>query len=247
MADDAPSQGLRERKKSRTRATLIEAAAELCLKRGYDNTTVEQIAAAADVSPRTFSRYFPTKETVITAVTDELDGYIAGALEGQRPDVTEYEALLGASLEVLSSRSGYETPGFRRMAVLIRIINGSSSFRASALALRHNVTYGATMAVMARRMGVPEGDRAVTLVTETWAILFAYSFADLGQPGNPPIEAGIVCDRLFATFELFRRTWSPWTSEQTAGVNPPQALETDSDYLPLVTDSFVPVDNRRRG
>ena len=106
------------------------------------------------------------------------------------------------------------------------------------------------MGVMARRMGVPVGDRAVTLVTDTWAIVFAYSFADLGQPGNPPIEAGIVCDRLSATFELFRRTWSPWaseTSEWCAGVNPPQAHESDSDYLPLVTDSFVPVDNRRRG
>jgi AcrR family transcriptional regulator len=212
MADSVPFQGLRERKKSRTRATLIEVAAQLCVEHGYDNTTVEQIAAAADVSPRTFSRYFPTKETVVTAVTDELDGYIAEALERQPLDVTEYDALLGASLEVLASRDGYETPGFRRMAVLIRIINGSTSFRASALALRHNVTYGSTMGVMARRMGVPLGDPAVALVTDTWAILFSHSFADLGQPGNPPIQAEVVCERLSATVEQFRRTWSPYTS-----------------------------------
>ena len=57
--------GLRERKKQRTRAMLVDAAVTLCIENGYDNTTVEQIAAAADVSPRTFSRYFPTKDSVM--------------------------------------------------------------------------------------------------------------------------------------------------------------------------------------
>jgi AcrR family transcriptional regulator len=204
-----PPHGLRERKKLRTRASLIEAAALLCEKQGYDNTTVEQIAAAADVSPRTFSRYFPTKDSVIIAILDELDGYIAQALERQPAGITEYEALLGASMEVLRPRNGYETLGFRRMAVLIRIINGSSSFRASSLALRHDVTHGATMRVMARRMDVPVGDPAVTLVTDMWAIVHAYSFAGLGLPDNPPIEADVICDRLCTTFELFRRTWTP--------------------------------------
>lgn len=212
MAETPRPSGLRERKKIRTRATLVEVAAELCLKQGYDNTTVEQIAAAADVSPRTFSRYFPTKETVVHALTDDLDRHIAEALARQRLDVTEYEALLGASLDVLTSTDGYETPGFRRMAVLIRIINGSTSFKASALALRHNVTIGSTMEVMANRMGVPPGDRAVTLVVDMWAIVHAYAFADLGLPGNPPIEADVVCDRLCAAMHSFQKTWSPWTS-----------------------------------
>ena len=213
--------GLRERKKLRTRASLIEAAADLCTRQGYDNTTVEQIAAAADVSPRTFSRYFPTKDSVVTAITDDMDTYIADALERQPSDVTEYEALLGASIEVLAPRGGYDTLGFRRMAVLIRIINGSSSFRASSLALRHDVTNRVTMGVMARRMGVAEGDPALILITDAWAILHAYAFAGLGQPDNPPIEADVVCERLCTTFELFRKTWSPWMSQQTGDGQPP--------------------------
>jgi hypothetical protein len=49
--------GLRERKKQRTGAALNEAAADLCLRQGFDNTTVAQIAAITDVSPRTVSRY----------------------------------------------------------------------------------------------------------------------------------------------------------------------------------------------
>lgn len=194
----------------RTRATLIDAAAELCLRQGYDNTTVDQIATAAEVSPRTFSRYFPSKVSVVAAITDDLDELMAEAMERLPDHITAYDALLAASLEVLSSRDGVESPGFRRMAMLIRIINGSTSYRASALALRHDVTNKATMRVMARRMNVPVDDRAVTLVTDVWAVIFSDSFAGLGQPGNHEIAPDVVCGRLAATVALFRNTWRPW-------------------------------------
>ena len=57
--------GLRERKKERTRQVIIESAWELFLKKGYDATTVEEIAEAAVISRRTFFRYFPNKEAVV--------------------------------------------------------------------------------------------------------------------------------------------------------------------------------------
>ena len=221
MARAAVPRGLRERKKMRTRATLIDAAAELCLRQGYDNTTVDQIAAAAEVSPRTFSRYFPTKVSVVAAITDELDELIAEAMEALPGDITAYDALLAASLEVLSRRDGVESPGFRRMAMLIRIINGSTSYRASALALRHDVTNKATMRVMARRMNVPVDDRAVTLVTDVWAVIFSDSFAWLGQPGNLEIESDVICERLSATVALFRSTWTPWARVPAGDGQPP--------------------------
>ncbi len=66
--------GLRERKKSKTRHLLQQEALKLFVTQGYDNTTVEQICDAADISPSTFFRYFPTKEDVV--FTDDYDPFV---------------------------------------------------------------------------------------------------------------------------------------------------------------------------
>ncbi len=62
---------LRERKKLKTRQTIRREAYRLIAEQGYENTTVDQIAAAAEVSPSTFFRYFATKEDLV--LTDEYD------------------------------------------------------------------------------------------------------------------------------------------------------------------------------
>ena len=57
--------GLRERKKQKTRESIQRTALRLFVKQGYEETTIEQIAAAAEISPSTFFNYFPTKEDVV--------------------------------------------------------------------------------------------------------------------------------------------------------------------------------------
>jgi AcrR family transcriptional regulator len=91
--------GLRERKKLKTRRAIQEHALRLFLAEGYDATTVEQISAAAEVSPSTFFRYFPTKEDVV--ITDEYDPLIAESLRRQPAGLSPVEALRRTLREIV--------------------------------------------------------------------------------------------------------------------------------------------------
>ena len=95
MTEPEKSVGLRERKKAKTRAAIRQHALALFMEQGYDATTVEQIAEAAEVSPATFFRYFPTKEDVV--LQDDFDIVALAQMEAQPPELSPIAAFRAAA------------------------------------------------------------------------------------------------------------------------------------------------------
>lgn len=91
---------LRQRHADRTRAAIIAAALELFDERGFAAATVDDIAARADIAPRTFFRYFPTKEAVLYHDTDQIVSSIRDLLLARPVDEPPHRSLLLVCLEL---------------------------------------------------------------------------------------------------------------------------------------------------
>ena len=86
--------GLRERKKLRTRETIVRVALDLFSRQGFGETTIRQIADAADVAPRTVSAYFPVKEQLVFHDNAEtMAGLRARLTEDRLPGETAVDAM----------------------------------------------------------------------------------------------------------------------------------------------------------
>jgi AcrR family transcriptional regulator len=95
--------GLRERKKARTKHAIQRHAIRLFTRQGFAATTVEQVAEAAEVSPSTVFRYFPTKEDLV--VFDEYDPVIFAAFRTQPPEHNVIQAWRYAIREAFTTMS----------------------------------------------------------------------------------------------------------------------------------------------
>ncbi|HLI40994.1 MAG TPA: TetR family transcriptional regulator [Streptosporangiaceae bacterium] len=147
--------GLRERKKARTRASIREHAVRLFREQGYQATTVEQIAEAAEVSPSTFFRYFPTKEDVV--LQDDLDVRFIEALQRQPAHLGPFAAVRAATREAFASYTEADLDLVRQTTALMTAV---PEIRARAVD-----EFVRTMAIMgealAKRAGRPADDLAV--------------------------------------------------------------------------------------
>jgi AcrR family transcriptional regulator len=147
--------GLRERKKAKTRAAIQRHAMRLFCRQGYAATTVEQIAAAAEVSPSTFFRYFPTKEDVV--LWDSTDSSFFAAIERQPADLTPVEAVHRAMRAAYAELSPRQLEEERKRQELIR---STPELRLGALNLfAASITY--VRDLVARRTGRAADDPAV--------------------------------------------------------------------------------------
>jgi AcrR family transcriptional regulator len=93
---------------------------ELFLRNGYEATTVQQIAAAAEISESTFFRYFPTKEDVV--LQDDLDPIFDAALRAQPADSSPIQAIRGAFHEMFGALSGDELSAQRERIAFVMAV-----------------------------------------------------------------------------------------------------------------------------
>lgn len=160
---------------------LIDAAIELCNRQGFEQTTVEQIAAVADVSPRTFSRYFATKDAVVLASVDEVVELVALELSEQPDDISDLEALyrahVRAFIKTATAPSSLLTAD--RSLTSARIITSSPSLMHAAPEFRMD----AVNAALAKRMGVSWDDQRLKLTAAVWGSILMTALTRLA-PGS---------------------------------------------------------------
>jgi AcrR family transcriptional regulator len=171
--------GLRERKKARTRAALRQHALRLFREQGYQQTTVEQIAAAAEVSPSTFFRYFPTKEDLV--LQDDVDTTIAAAFERQPAGLGPVAAFRAALREVTGSYSQADLDVIRETTALIVTV--------PEVRARATDEFARMIAVLseslARRTGRPADDLAVRAVAGgIIGVILSITLPLRGPPGD---------------------------------------------------------------
>lgn len=114
-----PGIGLRERKKIKTRTAIREAMYRLIAEQGYDATTVEQIAEAAEVSPSTVFRYFPTKEDIV--LTDEFDPILERELLKRPEDESIVESVRHVVQRSLELAFADEDPEVTKLRLRLQV------------------------------------------------------------------------------------------------------------------------------
>jgi AcrR family transcriptional regulator len=106
--------GLRERKKKRTRERIVEAAFDLFDERGFDGTTIADIADAAEIAPRTFFSYFPSKDDVVFHDFEASHAMVASWLRDREPGTNTIDALY-SGITALKGEMGAETVQEKRL------------------------------------------------------------------------------------------------------------------------------------
>jgi AcrR family transcriptional regulator len=191
--DDQAPVGLRERKKARTKTAIQEHALRLFREQGYDATTVEQIAEAAEISPSTFFRYFPTKEDVV--VWDDYDPMLIEAIRSQPAGLSPIQAIRGGLREAFSRIPSTEAARIRERSELSLAV---PELRAASM-VNLTTTMRLLAELVAERTGREPDDFAVRTFTGAvfgvWlSVLFAWA-------DDPDMDLATSMDQSLAQLE----------------------------------------------
>ncbi|WP_035806005.1 TetR/AcrR family transcriptional regulator [Kitasatospora mediocidica] len=203
-ATDAPCRalGLRERKKQRTRDALVEAAHGLFLSQGYARTTVDEIAAAVDVSQRTFFRYFANKDEAALAVLADAEDYFIACLRRRPAEENPVQAMRAAITESWRGLGSEHSGGVTAALELLQLIESTPTLLAAHLR-RTTEQEGVVAQVLADREGLdPATDLRPRLLAAVFGAVLrvshlAWGSDPLPQPGVGPEGMIAIIERHF--------------------------------------------------
>jgi AcrR family transcriptional regulator len=179
--------GLRERKKQATRAALADAAWNLAVERGVGAVTIDEIAQAADVSPRTFFNYFSSKEEAVLERTATVGQGLAAAIRERPADEPLADALYAAVEAVLLPVT---MPVGGWLATLRRLRETSPELIPHQLAVWERMSTAIAEAVAERTGTDVERDQYPMLVT-VW-LLGAWRVSFERWPTQEPTSADVL-------------------------------------------------------
>jgi AcrR family transcriptional regulator len=197
---DCPA-GLRERKKQRTRDALVDAAFRLFLRKGFEATTIDEIAEAVEVSPRTFFRYFESKEDVALSLVEQQFTSLYAVFAARPDHEPVITALRHSIVETVRACEG-GTGGFDadRFTCMQQVMRDSPAVHARSVELC-TARLDELAACVAQRMGVDvAADPRPTLVAAvaTTAVQTAMAAWRAVEPDQP---ASVLADRALGLLE----------------------------------------------
>ncbi|MEE1928518.1 TetR family transcriptional regulator [Streptomyces sp. TRM 70351] len=191
--------GLRERKKQRTRDALIRAAHELFVDQGYEQTTVDQIATAVDVSQRTFFRYFAGKEETVFAVQEMIQERFVTGLAG-RPEHEEPMAALRGALDDGWASIGEavaEVVSLELHLRMWRVIETTPSLVEVHLRRAMEMEERLTLTIAAREGLDPDTDPRPRVLVAAFAAVMRTAMHRWGVDGEVTVESARDCVRCY--------------------------------------------------
>ncbi|MFC5831889.1 TetR family transcriptional regulator [Nonomuraea insulae] len=167
--------GLRERKKEKTRLAILDAALDLFLEQGYESTTIEQIAGAVEISPRTFFRYFTNKDHLVLWFHEHGAEILLETLAERPREEPPFTSLMHALRAVLSDVEGSTPADAARFLKLRGLLDGHPHLIGLSVARGAEIERRLAEEVAARRGMDPDQDQLARLI-----VAFAMSTMRVG-------------------------------------------------------------------
>lgn len=192
MTNASSEGGARTDRMARTRAALVDAALDLMAEHGFDAVTTDDIALVAGVSPRTFFRYFATKESVLLFGEADFVSSFTGVLLAQPAELPEIEAVASSFVSLAPGISGLH----RRIRLFYRAVQSSHVLRGQE-AVQQEGSIQLVAEALARRRGLLRPDAGCQLLATVSLTTLQHATYDWAR-GPARADLGRAIEERFA-------------------------------------------------